>query len=247
MKDILLNWILDNYPGIFICVVFAVVVYFVTKFYYTRYKKTEDKVKELPCNAHKEELSTAKDRTEKLENNITRLPCNTHKEDIIDLKKITAKLETNVDSILKKMDVVCEQLTEITRWIIKTDPTEVDRMAPKFSPRRLSVAGMELYTISGAKKTIEDNEASLIEDIHEMNPLTPLDVEDDSYTVLMRRMSEPMFNTIKNYVYYQPEKVTVKDENGEDVTVRLSMMLLTRLMSIDLRDRYLNKYPFQQE
>ena len=251
MKEILLQWLLDNYPIIFLCialvVVTAIIITLGCKFYYTRYKKTEDKVKELPCAMHPDEIDTAKTKTEKIEENIIKLPCDSHKESIIDLKTVTTKLETNVTAILNRMDTVCEQLTEISRWIMKTDPAEIDRIAPTFSPRRLSAAGVELYTISGAKKIVDDNEDLLVEDIHKMNPLTPPDVEDDSYAVLMKRLSEPMFNEVKNYIYYQPEMVTVKDEKGEDVTVRLSLLLLVKLMSIDLRDKYIRKYPFQQD
>ncbi len=251
MKEILLQWLLDNYQIIFLCialiVITAIIITLGCKFYYTRYKKTEDKVNELPCAMHSDEIATAKTKTERIEENIIKLPCDSYKEGITDLKAVTSKLETNVTTILNKMDTVGEQLAEISRWIMKTDPIEIDRIAPKFSPRRLSAAGIELYTISGAKKIVDDNEDLLVEDIHKMNPITPLDVEDDSYAVLMKRMSEPMFNDVKNYIYYQPEMITVKDENGDDVTVKLSLPLLVRLMSIDLRDRYLNRHPINPQ
>ena len=79
------------------------------------------------------------------------------------------------------------------------------------------------------------------------NPQTPLDVEDKVYVVLAGKLSDPIFNGVKNYIYYQPEKITLKGDGDAEVTVSLSLTLLLRLMSIDLRDRYLAKYPSQQE
>ena len=206
MNDILLNWLLDNYPGIFICIVIAVAVYYATRFYYTRFKVVENKVDALPCDMHREEIAAIKAETGKL-------------------------------------DTMCEQLTEITRWIMKTDPFEIDRLAPKYSPRRLSKAGLELYTVSGSDKVVDAEEDKLLEELHSMNPQTPLDVEDDSYSVLMGHLSDAAFNGVKNYIYYQPERITLKGDDGKDLTIRLSLPLLVKLMSIVLRDRYLKKYP----
>ena len=79
--------------------------------------------------------------------------------------------------------------------------------------------------------------------LEERNPQTPLDVEDNAYNVLMQNLSNPVFNPVKNYIYYQPERVTLKDEAGKDVTVDISFLILIRLMSIDLRDRYLELHP----
>lgn len=165
-----------------------------------------------------------------LEDKTTHLPCETHRSDLQSIKTTMAKL-----------DAIGEQLSEITRWIMKLDPEEIDLLAPKFSPRRMTKAGINLYEMSGSKAVVDANTDSLIESIKAKNPLTPLDVEDTAYLVLNNRLSEPIFNGVKNYIYFQPEKIKVDGDDGE-VTVTLSLALLLKLMSIDLRDRYLAKY-----
>lgn len=211
MMDTVWDWLMENYPTIFLivflCVVVGVIVWKIANFYH-RYKKVEEKVDALPCNAHLEEINVLK-------------------------------------STASKIDSICEQLNEITKWIMKLDPTEIDSLAPKFSPRRMTKAGLSLYEISGAKAIVDANEDSFIEAIRSEEPQTPLDVEDRSYVVLASRMAEPIFNAIKNYIYYQPEKITLKGDDEKDITVTLSLSLLLRLMSIDLRDRYLTKYPMK--
>ncbi|MDR3194391.1 MAG: hypothetical protein LBT76_03745 [Tannerella sp.] len=47
-----------------------------------------------------------------------------------------------------------------------------------------------------------------------------------------------MFNDIKNYIYYAPEKETV-----ESVEVEVSMFSIAFVMSLYLRDKYLGLHP----
>jgi len=171
----------------------------------------------------------------KMEETVGKLPCKNHLEEIQSLK-----------SSIGKLDSICEQLSEVTKWIMKPDPAEIDFLAPKFSPRKMTDAGLHLYDISGARQTVDENADTFIDIIHSENPQTPLDVEDKAYLVLLGRLAEPIFNNIKNFIYYQPEKITLKGENESDMKVTLSLGLLLRLMSIDLRDRYLQKYPIQR-
>lgn len=210
MIKIILDWLKDNYPIIFLCLAVAAIVWFVAKLYFQRFKKIEDAVSKLPCDTHLEKIQSVRSSTIKL-------------------------------------DSICEQLSEITKWIMKLDPTEIDALAPKFSPRRMTTAGLNLYDISGAKAVVDNNEEALIEAVRAENPQTPLDVEDKAYVVLAGKLSDPIFNGVKNFIYYQPEKITLKGDGDAEVTVSLSLTLLLRLMSIDLRDRYLAKYPSQQE
>lgn len=56
-----------------------------------------------------------------------------------------------------------------------------------------------------------------------------------------------LLNGIKNYIYYQPEKIKLKNDSGEDIEVSISLLVLIRLMSIELRDRYLSAHPELEE
>lgn len=171
----------------------------------------------------------------KVNNAITKvntLPCNARQNELDELRQSTNKL-----------DSISEQLSEISKWVMRMDVDEIDKLAPKFSPRKMSKAGEELYAVSGAKKTLEDNIDYFIELLHEHNPQTALDVEDKAFAVLTGNMSNPIFNAIKDYIYFEPEKIKLEGNDNEEIQVTLSVLLLMKLMSIDLRDKYLEKYP----
>lgn len=144
---------------------------------------------------------------------------------------------------LERLDSMGDQLSAVSRWIMKLDPAAIDSLAPKFSPRRMTKAGLSLFEKSGAKKAIDEGASIFLTQLEERKPQTPLDVEDEAYNVLMQNLSNPIFNEIKNFIYYQPEKITLQNEAGEDIEVNISLLVLIRLMSIELRDRYLTAHP----
>lgn len=55
------KWLIENYPLLFLCVILIVVVWFIAKFYYQRFKKTENKVAELPCAVRGEQYNQIKE------------------------------------------------------------------------------------------------------------------------------------------------------------------------------------------
>lgn len=53
-----------------------------------------------------------------------------------------------------------------------------------------------------------------------------------------------MFVEIKQYLYYSPEIIKIKDpQNQEEKEIKLSLQIIIRLMGLYLRDKYLEKYP----
>lgn len=55
------KWLIENYPLLFLCVILIVVVWLIAKFYYQRFKKTENKVAELPCAVRGEQYNQIKE------------------------------------------------------------------------------------------------------------------------------------------------------------------------------------------
>lgn len=55
------KWLIENCPLLFLCVILIVVVWFIAKFYYQRFKKTENKVAELPCAVRGEQYNQIKE------------------------------------------------------------------------------------------------------------------------------------------------------------------------------------------
>ncbi len=159
---------------------------------------------------------------------VNSLPCNDYKKTIDNFQVV----KTTVDSIN-------EQVTEISKWIMHFDDNMIDALSRKCSPRVMTKIGRDLFEISSAKKIIDDNIDFLTKEIAEKNPLTAYDVENNALEVLLANLSHPMFNTLKDYIYYEKEEITLTDENGEYKQVKLSLMSIVRLMGLELRDRYL--------
>lgn len=163
---------------------------------------------------------------------IEALPCEAHKSSIESL----VTMNTTVDSIN-------EQITEISKWIMHIDDRMIDQLTRKCSPRVMTAVGKQLFELSGANQVMKDNAIFLISEVEKKKPSTPYDVEDMALNVLLGNLSLPMFDPIKNYIYYQPESIVLKNENGEDCQIRLSLNAIIRLMGIKLRDLYLVKHP----
>lgn len=160
------------------------------------------------------------------------LPCHEHKDSI-----------DGLNSMRLTVDSINDQVTEISKWIMRIDDSMINPLAKKCSPRMMTKMGLTLFQVSGAEKTLQENSAFLINEIEEQAPATPYDVEDAALNTLLKNISHPMFNNIKNYIYYQPEFIILKDENNEEHEVRVSLNAIVRLMSIRLRDLYLVKHP----
>lgn len=212
--------------------------------------KLSERINVLPCSAHDESISKHKDtlseighKLDKLSEGVSDLPCSTHTESISRNKETLSEIEHK----LERLDSMGDQLSAVSRWIMKLDPKSIDSLAPKFSPRRMTKAGLSLFEMSGARKALDDGADVFLRQLDERNPQTPLDVEDEAYNVIMQNLSSPIFNEVKNFIYYQPEKITLKNDAGEDIEVSISLLVLIRLMSIELRDRYLSAHPEIEE
>ena len=168
----------------------------------------------------------------KLSKKVAELPCKENRQSIQEFHGMKSTLVS-----------INDQVGEITKWIMHMDDGMIDTLARKCSPRQMTKMGMELFDISGAKSAIDENIDLFIGEIEEKEPKTPFDAENYALDVLIGKITTPIFNGIKNYIYYQPEIIKLKNENGEEEDVKISLNTLVRLMSIELRDRYLKKHP----
>ena len=174
----------------------------------------------------------ARQQLEETAKTVKNLPCNSHAESI----REHSSLKTTLDSIN-------EQVTEISKWIMHLDGNMIDVLSQKCSPRIMTALGRNLFEKSGAKKTIDDNIDFLIHEIANRKPATPYDVENVALDVLLGNLAHPMFNEVKNYLYYQPEEVELEGNSGEHRKVRISLSAIIKLMSLEVRDRYLTAHP----
>lgn len=167
-----------------------------------------------------------------VEDKVNNLPCESHHQSI-----------QEHSSMKSTLDSINEQVTEISKWIMHLDGNMIDILSQKCSPRMMTALGKNLFEISGARKTIDENADFLIQEIAGRNPMTPYDVEDVALDVLLGNLAHPLFNEIKNFIYYQPEEVELVGENDMRQKVRISLCAIIKLMSLELRDRFLAAHP----
>lgn len=162
---------------------------------------------------------------------VEELPCQSHSRSI---ERLQGKEEL--------VDDINERLESVAKWVMRHDDSMIDSLSRKCSPRRLTEAGKELYSISGGKRLLEENMDYLISEMEKRAPGTPYDVEDCALSVLLSSTAKPMFNGIKNYIYNAPDKLDLPDGKGGSVKVSLSLYSVVWVMSIELRDEYLKAH-----
>lgn len=133
-------------------------------------------------------------------------------------------------------------IIDIKRWIMKLDNGMIDSLSKKYSPRKLNPVGIEVLKISGANKILEQIRDILISQLEERKLSTAFDVETESYFTVLRNDRHESYKTLKNFVYNQPEKITVEAE-GQTTEVKIDYDAILRAVSLNLRDEYLQKHP----
>lgn len=166
-----------------------------------------------------------------LEKKTESLPCNKHWESINSLGN---DIENIKETILSNNGM----LVELSRWAMRMDESMIEKLAQKYSPLRMTKAGEYLYKVSGAKVAMDKIANKLIHELEGMNLRTEFDVEEKSLDAIIKNSNDTAFDSVKKYVYYSPDTIHVE---GDDV--KFSMLSIMKLMSIDLRDRYLYAHP----
>lgn len=175
-------------------------------------------------------------KLEEIRDKVEKLPCDKHKDDIRDSGQRYNELQRIVSS-------TNDMVVEINKWLMKFDNDMIDKLAKKASPLKMTPLGEVLFEKSSAKKTIDNNIDFLIKELEDINPQTAYDVEEEALSYLLRNMGNEMFADIKQFIYYSPDTIQLKDpSSGEDKDVRISMQSIIKLMSIYLRDLYLKKH-----
>ena len=220
----IINFISEHYPVIaliFALLGVAVVATFKAAMYHVSIQKTRQKVDELPCDAH----SSAIGNIEKVfAEKIGSLPCDVHNHKIVNQDK----------TIVGHGEVI----NDISVWIMKKDKSMIPLFMSKHSPYYLNPTGIALLEASGGKKCIDENIDFFISRLEDVNPTTPYDVEEKAMGVIIGSKGLPLFNPIKNYIYFQPDIVELAGEK-----VEISIFATASVMGIYLRDIYLAKHP----
>lgn len=186
-----------------------------------------------------------KHRLSTVESKINALPCDKHGGDI---NRHDAKIG-RTDSILESNN---RMLTVISKWIMKLDPNMIEpisdaqqiykMVSEKKSPRRLNDFGQKLYKELDGEKFLIKYKKSFFDVIDSLSPKTAYDVELYAMRALQINSDEDFFNEYKLYVYNAPA-LNVRNENGDETPHELTLNDICYILSLPLRDMYLDDHP----
>lgn len=131
----------------------------------------------------------------------------------------------------------------IEEYLMGFDKDAYSQLLRKCSPYKLLFLGEQLLEKSGGRKCVDENLDMLLTEIEKRNPSAPLDVEEAALNVVRALRDTPLFNDVKNFVYYSPQQVELTDENGEKVERGVHINIIFMLMSIYLRDKFFERHP----
>ncbi|MBR5216542.1 MAG: hypothetical protein IKV80_10030 [Bacteroidales bacterium] len=153
---------------------------------------------------------------------------------------------TDVDKRFSDVDMNIKNLTRdvssIKSFLSTKYNEDIDLVGLKNSPTKLTDFGNQILKEINGINFINENKEQLISRLDEERPRTALDVENSALIVFVNFCNSEKFDGIKNFIYNSPE-YKVKDKNGRDITYNLSLMNVCFILSIPLRDMYLELHP----
>ena len=156
-----------------------------------------------------------------VEKKVSELPCKAREEQYL---RILGKLET------------------ISLALVAIKPSTLNALTIKQSPRQLNTYGKSLFDDCEGALFLEENKDFLLAEIEKRQPKTALDVEVLANEVLMLNLGMDIFNGLKNWVYNSPTR-KLKTPEGEEVDHIVSMGDVCIVLSLPLRDMYLESHP----
>lgn len=192
-----------------------------------------DAVGVLPCREHEKDMQALRDELRQtVKDAVGVLPCREHEKNIEEHRRDIHELK----QLTRENNGI---LTELSRWVMKTDTAMIDALARKSSPLRMTPAGRKLFMQSHAKEALDGMKSDLFARMEEVAPRTEYDADQAALDALLKSLHREEFDPVKRFVYHAPDRI--KTDTGG--TVRFDLFAIVRLMAIELRDQYLAKHP----
>lgn len=188
----------------------------------------------LPCAAHEKDAGESKRLIASTRETLSAL---VSKVDA--LSSLAAKVDS-LSSVAGKVDTIMAMMVQNTGIFAKED-----MVSQKNSPRSLNDTGRSIFTQVGGQGFLESNKEMLFAGIDRFSPQTPLDVERYAAIVLKINENSPIFNGIKDWVYNSPS-FERKTPDGNTVTDSWTLDDVIFILSLPLRDLYLQSHPLQK-
>jgi hypothetical protein len=159
-----------------------------------------------------------------------------------DVDKRFADVNTNIKDITRDVKDLTRDVISIKSFLSTKYKEDIDLVSLKNSPTKLSDFGNQILEEINGIEFINDNKECLISRLDEEKPRTALDVENSAFIVFVNFCNNEKFDGIKNFIYNSPE-YNVKDNKGCDRKYNLSLIDVCFILSIPLRDMYLEPHP----
>lgn len=175
----------------------------------------------------------------KMQDAINGKPCKDHKDMLSKHNDTISGMRADIKTVNSKVDILLGIVnSRQSRSII----TSINDFSEKNSPRALNEYGLAVLSNSKGEQFLAENKAFFIAEIEKLAPKTALDVENLSLGVLRIHLNDDMFIPLKNWVYNAPS-MDVKGDDGSIVKKDISMDDVLFILSLPLRDLYLELHP----
>ena len=171
------------------------------------------------------------------------LPCQEHAAQINDhhghfsrTEALLGNLEGKLDMLVKLMP---QGMSKVSEPLFSDD---VPRLSQKHSPKVLNANGLIVEEAFGCREFLLDNKEWLLSEVAKFNPKTALDVETYSFAALRVASLDDRFKVIKDRVYNSPA-IQLSLGNGESRNVEITLDDVLFVISLPLRDLYLERHP----
>lgn len=160
-------------------------------------------------------------------------------DEIKPLKKSLSELPCSKREAV--LEDIKDTLTTIRTYIATSDPKRSAIFSKKASPRKLNDIGMQLMESCKGSQFLQDNKTLLFQWLDMKKPTTALDVEICALEVLIENVDNDIFRPLKSWVYNSPALNVEQD--GEAVEIAVTMRDVCFVISLPLRDMYLEEHP----
>ena len=165
----------------------------------------------------------------------TEKTCTSHSDEIKALHEDDHQLRVDHSLLTRSVD-------EIRAFIAAGSAKGSAFFSGKHSPRRLNDSGEQLMRDADGESFLQKHKDLLFARMDDRKPQTAFDVEAYAYEILFRYSRDSAFNGIKNFLYNYPDMAVVNDD-GKTVMHAVTLEDVCFVMSLRLRDMYLEAHP----
>ena len=154
--------------------------------------------------------------------------CDSHSKNIKEIKNLISSHDNDIKTIKE--------------FLLITNKKASVLFSVKNSPRQLNEIGNKVFAEMKGEDFLNQNKEYLFAQIDGYNPKTALDVENAAHAVCITSVDNEIFNGLKNFVY-NSSSYKITDREGNERLYDLAMSDIFFILSLPLRDMYLEIHP----